>query len=377
MVGAAQQVEQGFFVVFAGGLHRRQAQRQLVLKGLGGKTLGQQLLARQLVDDARVLQQIAGGPARSTQQVQQALMHKRALQQQRQVALAAQQWLQPVNQAQCGQLGGSPLGQPLRGALHQAHQPGARFIAQCLHARLLTPGRNPLTQRALQVLGQSFQRGQGIGCLALRATAFASFFLWTAQQRIKLLRHALAVSIELTQKGRRGQTQRGGNPLQVFIARGQDVRLLVVQVLDAVLYTAQKRVGSRQLLRRFLRHQASTCQALQGLQRRAATQLRKLPTTHHLQQLHDELNLANATARQLDVVRPLRAATAALYGMVTNLAVQHAQGVEHAVVQIAAKNKGQHRTAQRGHQRMAHRCPRRDDAALEPGKALPFAPMQL
>lgn len=46
-------------------------------------------------------------------------------------------------------------------------------------------------------------------------------------------------------------------------------------------------------------------QALQRIQRGAAAQLGELPAAHHLQQLHGEFDLADATARELDVVGTL------------------------------------------------------------------------
>jgi hypothetical protein len=82
MVGAAQQVQQGFVVVLAGGLQRGQAQGQLALEVGHHKALGQQRVAGQLVDHAGVLQQVACGPFGGAQQVQQLLVHGGALQQQ-------------------------------------------------------------------------------------------------------------------------------------------------------------------------------------------------------------------------------------------------------------------------------------------------------
>ena len=98
--------------------------------------------------------------------------------------------------------------------------------------------------------------------------------------------------------------------------------LLVVQVLNAVLHLAQEDVGAGHGVGRFLRHQPGLGQALQGLQRGAAAQLRELAAAHHLQQLHGEFNLADAAARELHVVGALGVACAALGGVVADLAVQ-------------------------------------------------------
>ena len=70
-------------------------------------------------------------------------------------------------------------------------------------------------------------------------------------------------------------------------------------------------------------------------------------------------------------------AGAALGGMVANLAVQNAQRIKHRVIKIAAEHKGQHHAAQGlhiGRLNIGQRC---HDAALEPGKTLPFAAVNL
>ena len=75
MVGTAQQVEQAFLVVFAGPLQGHQARLQLTFKLGGIETAVKQVAAGQLVNDTRVLQQIACGPLGRTQQTEQALIN--------------------------------------------------------------------------------------------------------------------------------------------------------------------------------------------------------------------------------------------------------------------------------------------------------------
>jgi hypothetical protein len=103
------------------------------------------------------------------------------------------------------------------------------------------------------------------------------------------------------------------------------VGLLVVQVLDAVLHLAQEDVGVGQGLGRLGLHQAAGGQLLQALERGAGADLRVLAAAHHLQQLDDELDLADAAARELDVVGPLGPAGGAALGLLADLAVQLAQ----------------------------------------------------
>jgi hypothetical protein len=137
-----------------------------------------------------------------------------------------------------------------------------------------------------------------------------------------------------------------GDPAQVVVGHRQHVGLLVVQVLDAVLDAAQELVGRGQRIGGFLRHEVGARQALQRVQRGPRAQFGELAAAHHLQQLHGELDLADAAARQLHVVGALGAAGAAARRLLADLPVQHAQRIEHAVVEVAAEHEGQHHAAQ-------------------------------
>jgi len=81
MAGTAKQVQAGFFVIFAGAFKRRQTLLEFTRKQGSIEAFVQHLVAGQLVNDARVLQQITRWPPRCAQQAQQALVHGRALQQ--------------------------------------------------------------------------------------------------------------------------------------------------------------------------------------------------------------------------------------------------------------------------------------------------------
>jgi len=154
------------------------------------------------------------------------------------------------------------------------------------------------------------------------------------------------------------------------------VGLLVVEVLDAVLDPAQEHIGAGQRVGGFLRHQAGACHPLQRIERGSGAQLRELAAAHHLQQLHGEFDLADAAARQLHVVGTLGPAGRTLAGLVADLLVQVAQRLEHVVIKIAAEHEGQHHGAQRGGA-VAPGFGGCDHPALEPGKALPFAALDL
>jgi hypothetical protein len=98
--------------------------------------------------------------------------------------------------------------------------------------------------------------------------------------------------------------------------------LLVVQVLDAVLDAAQEDIGAASASAVACGISPAACQPLQGIQRRARAQLRELAAAHDLQQLHGEFDLADAAARQLDIVGALRVACAASRCVLADLAVQ-------------------------------------------------------
>jgi hypothetical protein len=151
--------------------------------------------------------------------------------------------------------------------------------------------------------------------------------------------------------------------------------LLVVQVLDAVFYLAQKGVGLGQRVRGGSGHEVGVVQPHQCVQRGAAAQFGESTATHHLQQLHGEFDFADAAAREFDVVRTLGVSGGALAGVLADLAVQAAQGFEHAVVEVAAEHERQHHTAQGVGRAARDGGTGRHHAALEPRKAFPFAPL--
>ena len=115
------------------------------------------------------------------------------------------------------------------------------------------------------------------------------------EQGVKFLGNQLAVRVQLPQETVRICVIHGArNPFQIVVACGQNMGLLIVEVLNAVLNIAQECVGLCKLLCGFLRHEVGTCQALQCLQRGAAAQFRKLPAAYHLQQLDREFNFTDA-----------------------------------------------------------------------------------
>ena len=155
------------------------------------------------------------------------------------------------------------------------------------------------------------------------------------------------------------------------------MRLLVVEILNAVLDLAQEFVIQRQALGGVGLHQAARHQSLQTAQRAAGADFGELTTAHDQHQLDGKFNLADATARELDIVGAFGPAGGATLGFFADLAVQLAQAFEDTVVEIAAVDERRHQRTQGQCAPAAQGRDGRHDAALEPGKAFPFAALDL
>ena len=153
--------------------------------------------------------------------------------------------------------------------------------------------------------------------------------------------------------------------------------LLVVEILDPVLDSTQEVIGLGQLDGGLGLHQPVCCQALQAGQRGSGADLGELSAAHHQQQLDDELDLADTPTRELHVIGALGSTCGTALGLFTNLAVQLAQALEDAIVQVAPVDKGRDQRAQRQRPARCHGGVRRDHPALEPGEPLPFAALDL
>ena len=223
---------------------------------------------------------------------------------------------------------------------------------------------------------QHLVKAHGFGRFA--AVAALAVLVSATQQFVKFFCDYFPVRIKLVQQLRRILKAHGaGDPVQVMVLCGQHMGLLVIQVLDAVLYPAQEVIGLCQRLCCALLHEARLGEAWQGAQCGTGPEFRKLATAHNLEQLHNKFDLPDAAPRELDVVGPLRVSCTALARMVPNLPVQNAQGIEDVVVQIAPEHKRHDHAAQRQRRAICHAVQRRDNAALEPGKSLPFAPLDM
>ena len=162
----------------------------------------------------------------------------------------------------------------------------------------------------------------------------------------------------------------------------QPVGLGIFLVLQRVLGATQQAPGRQQLFHIGLVQQPAARQPLQGLRGAALAQGRILPATHDLEHLGAELDLADAATPQLHVEAGVVAAGApalGLAGLGADHVVQLGQRGERRKIQIGTEHEGHHLLHQllfvaacavEGGQARVGNHP-----TLEPGKALPFAPL--
>ena len=334
----------------------------------------QQAFVGGLVDDAGMQHQVAHRPARQAEQAQQPVLHFRALGEQGEIALPPQQRLDPVDEQDRRLQGAAGLGDGLRGARHQPREADLALVLEQPDLRLVAERADPRRQLRRKLR----QEGFGVDRLRRRAAVAAAVAVAApvVQQQVELAGDVLtrlAEAIEQRARAARLGGEAGGDPRQVTVVLGQDVGLLVVEVLDPVLDPAQQGVGSGQPLGAGPLHQAAGGELVERLQGRAGADLGELAATHDQQQLDDELDLADAAARQLDVVGALRPAGGATLRLVAHLGMQLAQALEHAVVEVAAVDEGGDQRPQRQRAPVLHAGHGRNHPALQPGEALPFA----
>jgi hypothetical protein len=112
------------------------------------------------------------------------------------------------------------------------------------------------------------------------------------------------------------------------------VRLGVVHVLQPVFEAAQEVVGGRQFARMFDRQQPALDEQFEDPQRRPRLQRGIAAAANQLEDLGDELDLADAAGAQLDVLGHFLARHLA-----ADLRVQGAHGIDGAEVEILADRR--------------------------------------
>ncbi len=182
------------------------------------------------------------------------------------------------------------------------------------------------------------------------------------EERVERFRHRRAMRLERTrERVVIGEIHRLGDGSLVLRGARQGLRLLVVVVLQAMLEAAQELVGARE--RRGAPRVDEAARGHRGERgaRGRRAQRRVAPAAHQLEELHAELDLADAARADLDVVAP-----AAPARRLEDPPVQLAQRLEQSEVEVAPIDEGRHTL-------LEARVGPRDDARFEPGVTLPGA----
>ena len=314
----------------------RGAPRARARRPSASKRLVQQALVGELVDDARDAASgsaSASAPAPSRRSRRFCTSGRST--QQREVAFAAQQRLDPVDQAHRRLQRAARLrSTACAGARDQARRgapcsrraaAGSSAAAHSGRTRARQLGRQLLEER----LAVDRQRRRAAACGSRsRCAAGARPSCSSASNSLRDEFARLAEPVE----------QRAGRRLAVEAQAARRSSRRSPSSRRAARASAGRRgtgCGARpgagrcrRRARRSARRRASSGRrrrACQRLQRRARAHLGELAAAHDLQQLHDELDLADAAARQLDVVGALGPAGGAALRLVADLGVQLAQ----------------------------------------------------
>ena len=123
------------------------------------------------------------------------------------------------------------------------------------------------------------------------------------EQQPVMVRHQAAAALEFRrERRRRGVAAEAGEAFQRLLSSGDRVRLRVVEHLQAVLDAAQKGVGGGEVVGGVAADEALQPQAPQHRHGARTAQHRPLAAEDQLLGLHEELDVADAAAAELDVV---------------------------------------------------------------------------
>ena len=165
-----------------------------------------------------------------------------------------------------------------------------------------------------------------------------------------------------------GKPEKAGEPLKLLALIGQRMGLLVGHHLQPVLDLAQEAVRLSQVARRLAGDPAALGEVLQRDQRLPAAQLRVPAARDQLLGLHEEFDLADAAAPELDVVPFDRDLVMPLVGC--HLALHRVDVRDRAVVEILAPHEGR----DLAQERLAEREIAGAGARLDHRGALPVLP---
>ncbi len=291
--------------------------------------LRQRARVEQLVEDDWMLVEVLRQPSRSRDQLGDALQRRRMLLQQREVGHSTANRLDQVEQGRQRRV--SPLHglSCPRQQWHQRIDPRLSIGRQGAIAATLARGEQPFGEcRVEAAAGQRFGTGSGIGTAMpeLRQGGVVGFG-WRVtilEYGFEYRRHATAPQRDvLGQAVPVGVTHQASDAGTALGLWWQLLRLSVVDVLQRVFKAAQKIIGGQQHGRGVARQATAIGQALQGATGRPLTQIGVSPAANQLEDLRDELDLANAAGAQLDVVLQV-----APRHLGADLPVQIAQSIE-------------------------------------------------
>ena len=326
-------------------------------------------VVEQFVEQDRMACEVVRGPARGAHQVGHALECLRILLQQRQIGAAAADCLDQFEAASQRLFRVLRGGGDLDETWHQRVQSPADLCGQLLITWAVVQF-GQLVCHALRVGVAQLTQHRVEGVFAARRPygvdlVLAVLFRWVAENVVEVAADHFANGSELFEHGLASVELHGASD-QIEIVRGvrQVVCLRVVQILQPVLEPAQKVIGAGQLVNRVRSEDAAFRQFGQHPQRRPDLQFAITPAADQLENLCDELDFADATRPDLDVVGTL----AARY-LAADLRMKVAHGIERAVIEVFAKHEGAGDFLEFG---IAFAVER---ACLDPGVALPLAPL--
>ena len=221
-------------------------------------------------------------------------------------------------------------------------------------------------------------RGAGLpayGPVALRLFGGVLHLENVLESPAHALAHDFVVRPELF--GRDAQKRRRVD--EIFPFARQELRLLIVHVLERMLDVSKPDVVIFQHLRHLGREHAFFAEARQHRERLLAAKPHVAAPADHLQRLRDEFDFPNAAASELHVrAREVSLRLAARRFGAKRL-VEFRKRTDRAEVEVFAENEGTNEALDRVRSAFELLGTRKDGgahhAALEPGEALPIAPL--
>ena len=328
-----------------------------------------------LVEQDRVLLQVLRRPARRTHQFGDLGQRLRILLQQCEIGAAAADRFeedQAAREGEVGMLGGCSR-------LDQARADGIEPLA--VGGRQLQVARGGA--QAVELLDDRLRVREAEFAELVAAALGAALPEPETRQRVgagfgvgkdllEVARYLLAVRIEGCLHGFPvGEAHARGDAGAALRVLRQHVRLGVVDILQAVFEATQEIVGGGKFVARCRRQLLALDEQFKHLQRRPDLQRRVAAAADQLEDLGDELDLADAAGTELDVVGHVLARHLA-----ADLRMQVAHRVDGAEIEVLAEDEGAgdllHQPDPLGLQVVAlvH------DARLDPGVAFPFAALR-